>query len=248
MICAMKFSSPLLRATLIRRYKRFLADVEMPDGEVLTVHCANPGAMLGLNMPGMEVWLSDSNNPTRLRQGATPRRERKLRYSWELARIGAGLVGINTAHPNRIAEEAILAGRIPELAGYAGLRREVRVGGNSRIDLLLEDEGRGLCYVEVKNVHLARQSGLAEFPDSVTARGARHLNEMAKLVAQGHRAVMLFIVQREDCSRFSVAGDIDPAYARALDNARRQGVEAICYDCRLSTEEIILNQSLPILR
>lgn len=232
----MKFSTPLLRATLIRRYKRFLADAEMPDGEALTVHCANPGAMLGLNMPGLEIWLSDSDNP-----------KRKLRYSWELARIGAGLVGINTAHPNRIAGEAILAGRIPELAGYAGLRREVRYGANSRIDLLLQHEGRAQCYVEVKNVHLTRHGGLAEFPDSVTARGAKHLDEMAKMVAEGHRAVMLFIVQREDCSRLSIAGDIDPAYARALDNARRQGVEAICYDCRLSTEEIILNRSLPIM-
>ncbi len=232
----MKFSVPLIRATLIRRYKRFLADVEMPDGQTLTVHCANPGAMQGLNMPGMEIWLSDSKNP-----------KRKLRYSWELARLDTGLAGINTAHPNRIAEEAILAGRIPELAGYAGLRREVNYGRNSRIDLLLEDAIRGLCYVEVKNVHLMRQPGLAEFPDSVTTRGAKHLAEMAEMLAQGHRAVMLYLVQRDDCNRFTVAGDIDPAYARALNDAQSRGVEAICYDCRLSVEEIILNQALPIV-
>lgn len=232
----MKFSAPLLRATLIRRYKRFLADVEMPDGEMLTVHCANPGAMLGLNMPGMEVWLSDSNNP-----------KRKLRYSWELAQVGDAMVGINTAHPNRIAEEAILAKKIPGLAGYAGLRREVNYGRNSRIDLLLEDAGRGLCYVEVKNAHLMRQPGLAEFPDSVTKRGTKHLAEMVEMVAQGHRAVMLYVVQRDDCNRFAVARDIDPAYASALEDVKSRGVEIICYDCRLSTEAIILHQPLPII-
>lgn len=232
----MKFSAPLLRATLIRRYKRFLADVEMPDGEMLTVHCANPGAMLGLNMPGMEVWLSDSNNP-----------KRKLRYSWELAQVGDAMVGINTAHPNRIAEEAILAKKIPGLAGYAGLRREVNYGRNSRIDLLLEDAGRGLCYVEVKNAHLMRQPGLAEFPDSVTKRGTKHLAEMVEMVAQGHRAVMLYVVQRDDCNRFAVARDIDPTYASALEDVKSRGVEIICYDCRLSTEAIILHQPLPII-
>ncbi|MGK2872072.1 MAG: DNA/RNA nuclease SfsA [Alphaproteobacteria bacterium] len=232
----MKFSAPLLRATLIRRYKRFLADVEMPDGEMLTVHCANPGAMLGLNMPGMEVWLSDSNNP-----------KRKLRYSWELARVGDAMVGINTAHPNRIAEEAILAKKIPGLAGYAGLRREVNYGRNSRIDLLLEDAGRGLCYVEVKNAHLMRRPGLAEFPDSVTKRGTKHLAEMVEMVAQGHRAVMLYVVQRDDCNRFAVARDIDPTYASALEDVKSRGVEIICYDCRLSTEAIILHQPLPII-
>lgn len=232
----MKFSAPLLRATLIRRYKRFLADVEMPDGEMLTVHCANPGAMLGLNMPGMEVWLSDSNNP-----------KRKLRYSWELARVGDAMVGINTAHPNRIAEEAILAKKIPGLAGYAGLRREVNYGRNSRIDLLLEDAGRGLCYVEVKNAHLMRQPGLAEFPDSVTKRGTKHLAEMVEMVAQGHRAVMLYVVQRDDCNRFAVARDIDPTYASAVEDVKSRGVEIICYDCRLSTEAIILHQPLPII-
>ncbi|MDO9460176.1 MAG: DNA/RNA nuclease SfsA [Alphaproteobacteria bacterium] len=232
----MKFSAPLLRATLIRRYKRFLADVEMPDGEMLTVHCANPGAMLGLNMPGMEVWLSDSNNP-----------KRKLRYSWELARVGDAMVGINTAHPNRIAEEAILAKKIPGLAGYAGLRREVNYGRNSRIDLLLEDAGRGLCYVEVKNAHLMRQPGLAEFPDSVTKRGTKHLSEMVEMVAQGHRAVMLYVVQRDDCNRFAVARDIDPTYASAVEDVKSRGVEIICYDCRLSTEAIILHQPLPII-
>ncbi len=236
MMPVMKFPSPLIRAILIRRYKRFLADVEMPGGEILTVHCANPGAMTGLKHPGAEIWLSDSGNP-----------KRKLRYSWELLRDGEGLVGINTAHPNRIAEEAIRMGIIPELAGYSGLQREVKYGRNSRIDLLLEDAGRGLCYVEVKNVHLMRKNGLAEFPDSVTARGAKHLAEMTEMVAQGRRAVMLYIVQREDCSRFTVAGDIDAAYASALAEAQRRGVEAVCYDCRLSINEIILNRSLPIL-
>lgn len=231
----MKFPSPLIPATLIRRYKRFLADAAMPGGDVLTVHCANPGAMLGLNAPGMEIWLSDSGNP-----------RRKLRYSWELAQIGAGLVGINTALPNRIAEEAILDGRIPELSGYASLRREVSYGAGSRIDLLLQGPDRRQCYVEIKNVHLMRQAGLAEFPDSRTARGAKHLAELAAMVQQGHRAVLLYVVQREDCDRFAIAGDIDPVYAEAQASARAQGVEMICYDCRISTREIRLRQALPV--
>lgn len=157
------------------------------------------------------------------------------------------MVGINTAHPNRIAEEAILAKKIPELAGYAGLRCEVNYGRNSRIDLLLEDAGRGLCYVEVKNAHLMRRPGLAEFPDSVTKRGTKHLAEMVEMVAQGHRAVMLYVVQRDDCNRFAVARDIDPTYASALEDVKSRGVEIICYDCRLSTEAIILHQPLPII-
>lgn len=230
----MRFSEPLLPARLIRRYKRFLADVVLPDGSETTVHCANPGAMLGLAEPGAEIWLSRDAKPTR-----------KLPYSWELVRVGDHLVGINTRHPNRLVEEAIGTGGIVELAGYTGLRREVRYGRNSRIDILLESPDRPPCFVEVKNVHLRRGTA-AEFPDCVTARGAKHLAELTDKVAEGVRAVMVYLVQRADCDRFRIAADIDPGYARALARARACGVEAICYACNVTTEAIELAGSLPL--
>ena len=230
----MRFPDPLLRGRLVRRYKRFLSDIELESGEVVTAHCANPGRMTGLAEPGSEVWLSPARNP-----------ERKLRYSWELVRVNGGLVGINTAHPNDLVTEAIGAGKIAELRGYEGLRREVKYGRNSRIDILLEDGARPPCYVEVKNVHLKRGNG-AEFPDSVTVRGAKHLAEMSDMVAQGARAVMVYLVQREDCETFSIAADIDPTYDEALTRALERGVEAICYSCRLSTEAIDVAGPLPL--
>src|SRR5262245_36678585 len=180
----MKFKEPLIPATLVRRYKRSLADVVLPSGEEIIAHVANPGAMIGLAAPGSRVWLSKSANA-----------KRKLPYSWELVEVdlGAGpeLIGINTAHPNLLVAEAIAAGAIPELSGYATTRREVKYGKNSRVDFLLEGPNRPLCYVEVKNVHLMRTPALAEFPDSVTARGAKHLDELAAMTATGCRAVML---------------------------------------------------------
>ena len=234
-VAAMQFPDPLVRGTLVRRYKRFLADVELVGGELITAHCANPGSMLGLHAPGSEVWLSPSRNP-----------KRKLKYSWELLAVDGGLVGINTAHPNGLVEEAVRAGRIAELAGYAGLRREVKYGVNSRIDLLLDDPARPDCYVEVKNVHLMRAPGLAEFPDSVTKRGAKHLVELAAMVAAGHRAVMVYLVQRTDCDRFATAADIDPDYAAGLARALEAGVEAICYDCAITTDGIEVAGRLPL--
>jgi len=225
---------PLTHARLVKRYKRFLADVVLDDGTETTAHVANSGAMLGMNAPGIEVWLSHSDNP-----------KRKLAWSWELAHVDGGLVGINTSHPNAIAAEAIAAGKIPELVGYASLRREVTYGKNSRIDILLEDESRPKCYVEIKNVHLKRGEA-AEFPDAVTARGTKHLAELSDMVAEGHRAVMLFLVQRQDCSYFSPAADIDPTYAKALHKALAAGVEVLCYACRLSLEEIVVADPLPL--
>jgi sugar fermentation stimulation protein A len=223
----MQFPDPLIRGTLLRRYKRFLADIKLDDGREVTAHCANPGAMLGLKDAGAEVWLSPSRNP-----------KRKLQYSWELMHADGGLVGINTAHPNGLAAEAIEAGLIAPLQGYEGLRREVKYGQNSRVDMLLSQTGRPDCYVEVKNVHLMRKPGLAEFPDSVTKRGAKHLVELGDMVAAGHRAVMFYLVQRIDCGRFAIAGDIDPTYAKELYRAMGRGVEAICYDCDIATTGI----------
>ena len=223
----MKFPDPLIRGTLLRRYKRFLADIRLDDGKEITAHCANPGAMLGLRDEGAEVWLSPSRNP-----------KRKLKYSWELVHADGGLVGINTAHPNGLVEEAIAEGKVDGLNNYDEMRREVKYGQNSRIDILLQGDGRSDCYVEVKNVHLMRQPGLAEFPDSVTKRGAKHLVELGDMVAAGNRAVMFYLVQRTDCKRFTIAADIDPTYAKELDRALSRGVEAVCYDCSIDNRGI----------
>jgi len=231
----MRFPDPLIPATLVKRYKRFLADAVLADGRTVTAHCANPGSMLGLAAPGARVWLSPARNPAR-----------KLRYTWELVEADGALVGINTAHPNGLVAEAIADGRIAALAGYQSRRREVRYGRNSRIDILLEDPARGLAYVEVKNVHLSRRRGLAEFPDSVTARGTKHLVELADMVAEGHRAIIFFLVQRADCDRFGPAADIDPAYAGAFAEATGAGVEALCYSCMMDTAEIAVGCELNI--
>jgi len=231
----MRFPDPLIRGRLVRRYKRFLSDVELASGEQVVAHCANPGSMLGLADPGAEVWLSPSRNPAR-----------KLKYSWELVAAGDGLVGINTGHPNAIVAEALAGDRIPELTGYQNRRREVRYGRNSRIDLLLEQEGRPPCYVEVKNVTLKRGAEAAEFPDAVTQRGTKHLAELAQMARSGARAVMFFLVQRGDCERLEIAGDIDPDYQSAFTAALADGVEAICYDCHVAPEAIELNHGLAL--
>jgi len=235
----MRFQKPLIPARLLRRYKRFLADVELATGEHLTVHVANPGAMTGLAEPGTMVWLSKSENAAR-----------KLAHSWELVEVdlggGAELVGINTAHPNLIVGEAIAEGLIPELSGYASIRREVKYGRNSRVDFLLEAAGRPPCYVEVKNVHLMRRPGVAEFPDSVTARGAKHLDELAAMVAAGHRAVMLYLVQIASALSFTLARDIDPSYAAAFDRARQAGVEAYAYRCVVGRDAIAVSGPVPM--
>jgi sugar fermentation stimulation protein A len=236
----MRFPAPLIPAKLVRRYKRFLADVLLESGEAITVHVANPGAMTGLAAPGARVWLSKSADP-----------KRKLSHSWELVEVdlGAGieLVGVNTGHPNPLVAAAIAQGLIPELAAYGSIRREVKYGRNSRVDFLLETAGRPPCYVEVKNVHLMRRPGLAEFPDSVTARGARHLDELAAVAAAGGRAVMLYLIQICSASRFALARDIDPAYGMAFDRARAQGVEAIAYRCSVAGEGLDIAAPVPIV-
>lgn len=236
----MQFPNPLIRGTLIQRYKRFLADVKLDDGKVVTAHCANPGSMMGLKEPGSTVWLSPATNP-----------KRKLKFSWELVEVDPGdgvrLVGINTALPNQLVADAIGDGTIKELQGYDGMRREVKYGKNSRIDILLECEEAPSCYVEVKNVHMMRKPKRAEFPDSVTARGTKHLAELSDMVAEGHRAVMVYLVQYPGAKSLSFARDIDPIYGAAFDNAIAAGVEAISYVCRIDETAITVDTSIKIL-
>ncbi|CAN5191016.1 DNA/RNA nuclease SfsA [soil metagenome] len=232
----MRFPTALIEARLIRRYKRFLADVELARGDRVTVHCANPGAMTGLAEPGMRVFLSRSESRTR-----------KLALSWELVEAGTCLVGVNTGLPNRLVAEAIAASTIPELAGYAVIRREVAYGRGSRVDFVLSGAGRPDAYVEVKSVTLSRAPGIAEFPDTPTARGLRHLDELTAMAATGRRAVMFYLVQRGDAAAFRLAADIDPAYAAGFERARAAGVEMLAYRCDLSVDAIGVAEALPIL-
>jgi sugar fermentation stimulation protein A len=236
----MRFASPLIPATLVRRYKRFLADVVLGSGEIRTVHVANPGAMIGLSTPGARIFVSQSSDT-----------RRKLGFSWELVEVDLGsgpeLVGVNTSYPNALVFEAMAARRIPELNGYSVVRREVRYAGNCRIDFLLESPDRPPCYLEVKNVHLMRQPRLAEFPDAVTARGSKHLAALIATAAAGARAIMLFVVQIGSADRFTLARDIDPRYAQALDRARQAGVEALAWRCQVSAEGISVARPVPIV-
>jgi sugar fermentation stimulation protein A len=231
-----KFTTPLLSGRLVRRYKRFLADVIL-DGYEEAITCAvpNTGSMMGLTTPGSKVWLSTSANP-----------KRKYPHTLEIVEADGTMVGINTGLPNRIAEEAIHSGMIADIAGYAELKREQKYGRNSRIDILLRDPLRGLAYVEVKNVHMTRAAGLAEFPDSVTSRGARHLDELSDMVAAGHRAMMVYLVQRADCDRLKLCRDLDPAYCAAFDRAMANGVEAVAIQCQITENEILPARTIPI--
>ncbi|WP_454915448.1 DNA/RNA nuclease SfsA [Xanthobacter sediminis] len=235
----MRFPTPLIPARLVRRYKRFLADVVLADGRETTVHVANSGAMTGLDAPGSRIWLSLSANAAR-----------KLPLSWELveADFGAGpeLVGVNTMHPNALVAETIAAGEVAALAGYGRMRREVKYGVNSRIDILLEDEDRPACLVEVKNVHLMRAAGAAEFPDCVTARGAKHLVELSAEARAGRRAVMVYISQIGSARSIGLARDLDPGYGRAFDAARAAGVEAIALTCHVTLEGIAVTGAIPM--
>jgi sugar fermentation stimulation protein A len=236
----MKFAMPLLRGRLVKRYKRFLADITLDSGETITASCPNTGSMMGLCAPGLAVWVQPNDIATR-----------KYRHTLELVEIETGgsttLVGINTGLPNTIVTDAVTGGLFASLQGYATLRNEVKYGVNSRIDLLLEDPKKGRCYVEVKNVHLVRTPGLAEFPDSVTERGVKHLEELAQMVRDGHRAVMVYLVQRADADRFAFASDIDPAYAAAFLSARGAGVEAIVCGCAITPTQIEAVKIIPMI-
>lgn len=231
----MRFTQPLLPATLLRRYKRFLADVELADGRELTVHCANPGAMTSCCEPGRPVLISDSQNP-----------KRKLRHTWEMIRMGRSWVGVNTARANPAVEGFLRRGRIPELDGYQQLDREVAAGA-SRLDFRLRDPAgrRRDCFVEVKTCSL-RTGSHAAFPDAVSERGRKHLLELAELSAGGRRGVIFFFVARADCQRFRPADEIDPAYGDALRQVTAAGVEALAYRTRFGRRRIELVDRLPI--
>ena len=231
----MRFAEPLVEGRLVRRYQRFLADVDTAAGRV-TAHCPNTGSMQGCAEPGMRVWLSPAANPAR-----------KLAWTWELVEALPGVVvGMHTGRSNGLVREAIEAGAVPELTGYPTLRPEQRYGEGSRIDLLLQAPGRPDCYVEVKNVTAAVEGGVGYFPDAVTTRGARHLREMAAMVAAGHRAVLVFCVQRGDVDVVRPAGHIDPAYERAFREARSAGVEVLALGAEVSPAGIALTRRLEV--
>lgn len=225
----------LVEGRLVRRYKRFFADVELPGGQLVVAHCPNPGAMTGCARERARVWLSESDSPAR-----------RLRYTWELVEDEGGrLVCVNTARANPLVAEALAGGRVPELRGWGRTRREVRYGERSRVDFLL---GRGarLCYLEVKSVTLDLGRRVAGFPDSVTERGRRHLEELIGVARGGHRAVLLFAVNRTGARAVRPADDIDPRYGEALRRAAASGVELLAYASRLTTGAMTLSRPLPV--
>jgi sugar fermentation stimulation protein A len=227
----MRFPSRLIRGTLIQRYKRFLADIRLANGEIVTAHCTNTGSMMGCKEPGSVVYLSQSDRETR-----------KLRYTWEMIQTNDTWVGINTMHPNRLVAEAVEAGVVGELHGYDTIRREVKVGAHTRLDLCLEGS-HGKCFVEVKNVTLA-VNGIAAFPDAVSERGTKHLKELIRLKRRGHRAAIVFVIQRDDCNFFRPADEIDAEYGRWLRRAITAGVEALPYGARVTAKGIVLTRRL----
>ena len=229
----MRFATPLVSGRLIRRYMRFLSDFELDDGTVVKAHCPNPGSMIGIKDEGMRVWLEGNDDP-----------KKKLDWGWRLAQVGDAFVGIDTGAANGVVAQALAKG-IDGLDGYDTTRPEVKYREKSRVDFLLSGIGRRDCYLEVKSVTLMRTAGHAEFPDSVTARGAKHLGDLAAMVEQGHRAVLLFLVQRTDCTHVSVAADLDPTYAAAFASAMDAGVEVMCFDCTISPDGITLANRVP---
>ncbi len=224
----------LIRGTLIRRYKRFLADVVLEDGQTVTAHCPNTGSMKGCSEAGRPVYLSRSDNP-----------RRKLAYTWELIHMPSSLVGVNTGVPNRLVCSALSAGIVPEFSGYESVRREISLGNGSRIDIVMEDRHANRCFVEVKNCTLV-ENGVALFPDAVTDRGLRHLSELSQLRSEGHRCAMFYLIQRMDAACFAPAAAIDPEYSKGLAAAAAAGVEAVAYDVRIDLDGVALNRKLPV--
>jgi len=223
----------MARGVIVQRYKRFFVDLVLDDGRAITAHCPNPGAMLGLKDAGLAAWVSWSGDP-----------KRKLAWTLQLVEVDGGPVGVNTLLPNRLVAEALAADALPELSGYAVIRPEVKYAEASRVDFLLTHPDRPPCWLEVKNCHLSRTPGLAEFPDCVAARSTRHLGDLAARVEQGDRAVALFVVQRTDCDAFSACAELDPAFAKALDRAADAGVEVLVYGCEMSAEAIRLSRRM----
>jgi sugar fermentation stimulation protein A len=222
----------LIPGTLIKRYKRFLADVKLKDGAVVTAHCPNTGSMQGCSEPGRPVYLSLHDNP-----------KRKLKYTWELIKMPTSLVGTNTLVPNRLVFESVKAGLVPELAGYEVVDREVKINDHTRLDLMLTGTDGQRCYGEIKNCTLVND-GVASFPDAVTARGLKHLRELETLVSSGHRGVMFYVIQRMDATVFKPADQIDPEYGTGLRRAVRSGVEILVYDVSIDLKEIRLNRRI----
>ena len=231
----MKFSKPQHKAKLVKRYKRFLADVLLEDGTEMTVHCANSGAMTACNESGRPVIISDSQNP-----------KRKLQYTWEMIQMGRTWVGVNTATPNQAVADFIQAGQIPELLGYESLKREVKYGreGKSRIDILLT-RGDEACYVEIKNATM-RVDDHAAFPDAVTSRGQKHIEELEYIARNGQRAVLFFFVGRNDCERFRPADEIDRTYGQLLRRALNNGVEVLAYQMKFTPKQVQVIRKLPV--
>lgn len=232
----MDFSPALIPATLLKRYKRFLADVKLDSGEEITAHCPNPGAMVGITQPDSRIWLSHVDDP-----------KRKLKYTWQMIEAEGEMIGMNTMNPNRLVKEALENQHFPEFAQYTDIRPEKKYGTNSRIDFYLSARGEVPCYLEVKNVHLVRTQGLAEFPDCVTARGAKHLLELAEVAREGNRAVVMYVVQRKKCETFTTAADYDPQYAKNTAIAREAGVEFMAYNCDVSPASITIADPLRVI-
>lgn len=223
----MQFADPLIPAKVIKRYKRFLTDVTLDSGEEVTVHCANSGSMKTCIDSGWRAMLSDSKNP-----------KRKLRYTLELVHNGLCWICVNTQRANAVVAEAIAAGQVPELAGYDSIKREVKYGNGSRIDIFLESDDKPPCYVEIKTVSMLGEDGKYQFPDAVTTRGLKHLQELRDTHEAGHRAVLLFLVMRSDGEGFRAADSIDPAYAEALDEVTAAGVEVLVYGSDISETKL----------
>jgi len=228
----MKFQAPLLEGILVERYKRFLADIRLSSGEMVTAHCPNSGSMMGLKDTGNSVRLSVSTNP-----------KRKLKYTWEMVKSDGVWVGINTNYPTRLVAESFQLGQIPEFVPYQSLRREV-TSGNSRLDLYFTGAHRAL-WVELKNVTLVSR-GIAQFPDAATTRGQKHVRELTELCRRGERAAILFVIQREDVECFTPADAIDPEFGRLLRKAAQQGVSILAYSWKVTPEAIRLLRKVPV--